>query len=100
MNRALIKVCGMREADNIREVERLGIDLMGFIFWPRSCRYVSVRPSYLPEKCQRVGVFVDEDTEQVKRIAEEYHLDIIQLHGHESPEYIRQLINYHLSTVN
>ena len=37
----IIKVCGMREAENIREVERLGIDLMGFSFWPKSSRYVS-----------------------------------------------------------
>ena len=92
----------MREADNIREVERLrvgdgtsgmalGIDLMGFIFWPKSSRYVSERPAYLPTKCKRVGVFVDERIEEVQRIAKEYALDFIQLHGHETPDYIRQL---------
>ena len=86
-----IKVCGMREADNIREVERLGIDMMGLIFWPKSSRYVSEKPDYLPIYCKRVGVFVDEDIEQVKRIADEYQLDLIQLHGHERPDYIRQL---------
>ena len=91
MNYALIKVCGMREAENIREVEALGIDLMGFIFWPKSSRYVSERPAYLPTQCKRVGVFVDEDTETIKRIADDYALDFIQLHGHESPDYIRQL---------
>ena len=87
----LVKVCGMREAENIREVEALGIDLMGFIFWPKSSRYVSERPAYLPTNCKRVGVFVDEDIETVKRIAEDYALDYIQLHGHESPEYCAQL---------
>ena len=87
----MIKVCGMRDAENIREVEALGIDLMGFIFWTKSSRYVSERPAYLPTKCKRVGVFVDEDIETVKRIADEYALDYIQLHGHESPDYIRQL---------
>ena len=86
-----VKVCGMREAENIREVEALGIDLMGFIFWPKSSRYVSERPAYLPTQCKRVGVFVNEDIKQVKRIAEEYSLDVIQLHGSESPDYIRQL---------
>ena len=91
MNDALIKVCGMREAENIREVEALGIDLMGFIFWPKSSRYVSERPAYLPTQCKRVGVFVDEDVETIKKIAEGYALDYIQLHGHESPDYIRQL---------
>ena len=91
MNCALIKVCGMRDAENIREVEALGIDLMGFIFWPKSSRYVSERPSYLPKKCKRVGVFVNEDIEQVKHIAADYALDYIQLHGSESPGYVQQL---------
>lgn len=87
----MIKVCGMREADNIREVEALGIDMMGFIFWPKSKRYVSERPKYLPKRCQRVGVFVDEDIEQVKRIANDFSLDFIQLHGTESPEFVSSL---------
>ena len=88
----------MREADNIREVEQLStincqlsINWMGFIFWPRSSRYVSEKPDYLPISCKRVGVFVDEDIEQVKRTADEFQLDMIQLHGHERPDYIRQL---------
>ena len=81
----------MREADNIREVEALGIDMMGFIFWPKSSRYVSLRPDYLPKRVKRVGVFVDEDPEQVKRLADDYGLDYIQLHGHETPEVISYL---------
>ena len=88
----------MRDAENIREVEQLStincqlsINWMGFIFWPRSSRYVSEKPDYLPIYCKRVGVFVDEDIEQVKRIADEYQLDMIQLHGHERPDYIKQL---------
>ena len=52
---------------------------------------MSEKPDYLPIYCKRVGVFVDEDIEQVKRIADEYQLDLIQLHGHERPDYIRQL---------
>ena len=91
-----IKVCGMREADNIREVEALGIDMMGFIFWPKSSRYVSQRPDYLPKRVKRVGVFVDEDPEQVKRLADDYSLDYIQLHGQESPSYIFQLRGLHV----
>ena len=87
----MVKVCGMRDAENIREVEALGIDLMGFIFWPKSSRYVSERPAYLPTNCKRVGVFVDEDIETVKRITEDYALDFIQLHGHESRAYCAQL---------
>ena len=91
MEYKIIKVCGMRETDNIRDVEALGIDMMGFIFWPKSSRYVSQCPDYLPTKCKRVGVFVDEDPEQVKRLAAEYRLDYIQLHGHETPEVISYL---------
>ena len=81
----------MREADNIRDVEALGIDMMGFIFWPKSSRYVSQRPDYLPKRVKRVGVFVDEEPEQVRRLAGEYGLDYIQLHGHEMPEVISYL---------
>ena len=81
----------MREAENIREVEALDIDLIGFIFWPKSSRYVSERPAYLPTNCKRVGVFVDEDIEVVKKIAHDYALDYIQLHGHESTAYCAQL---------
>ena len=92
----IIKVCGMREASNIREVEALGVDLMGFIFWPKSSRYVKEHPDYLPLKCRRVGVFVDENVEKVMQIAEDYKLDYIQLHGHESPEYCGLLKRFHI----
>jgi phosphoribosylanthranilate isomerase len=92
----IIKVCGMRDAENIREVEALGIDLMGLIFWPKSSRYVSEAPSYLPTNCKRVGVFVDEDIEKVKQTADDYVLDIIQLHGSESPAYAQQLREWKL----
>ena len=92
----------MRDAENIREIERAiansslftlhsSLFLMGFIFWPKSSRYVSERPAYLPTKCKRVGVFVDEDLETVRRIADDYALDFIQLHGHESADYCAQL---------
>ena len=103
----IIKVCGMREPNNIREVESAvansklytlhsALFLMGFIFWPKSSRYVSERPAYLPTQCKRVGVFVDEDIEMVKRIANDYALDYIQLHGHESPDYCAELAGYKL----
>ena len=97
----MIKVCGMREAENIREVEALGIGLMGFIFWPKSSRYVSERPSYLPTHCKRVGVFVDATIDEIRQKAEEYRLDFVQLHGHESPELISHLslLTPHLSII-
>lgn len=91
-----VKVCGMREADNIRAVEALGIDMMGFIFWPKSSRYVAERPAYLPAQCKRVGVFVDEDVERVRNTADDYALDYIQLHGHETPEYCARFKDYRI----
>ena len=89
----------MRNADNIRKVEALSIDWMGFIFYPKSSRYVSEKPKYLPTKCKRVVVFVDASIGDVMTIAEQYQLDLIQLHGQESPSYITQL-RPHLSLLN
>ncbi len=83
----LIKVCGMRDADNIREVEKLGIDLMGLIFYPGSSRYVNTPPAYLSQKVKRVGVFVNEKTEMVLIRSNLFSLNFVQLHGTESPEY-------------
>lgn len=91
MNYTLIKVCGMRDAENIREVEALGVDMMGFIFWPKSSRYVSKCPNYLPQKAKRVGVFVDATIEDILQYINDYTLDIIQLHGHEAPDFIQRL---------
>ena len=85
------KVCGMRNAENIREVSALGIDLMGFIFWPKSSRYVSEPPNYLPIDCKRVGVFVDATLEDIRQHIHDYQLDIVQLHGHESPKFAEAL---------
>ncbi len=86
-----IKVCGMREADNIRTVEQLGINYMGFIFWPKSSRYVASLPDYLPTQCKRVGVFVDSSLNDVLQHCTDFHLDVIQLHGNESPSYLEKL---------
>ena len=96
-----VKVCGMREAENIREVESLGIDLMGCIFWPKSKRYVAEPPSYLPKQVRKVGVFVDATLEDVRQHIQDYGLDIIQLHGHETPEFIANLssLTPHLSLI-
>ena len=87
----IIKTCGMRDADNIRAVSELGIDWMGFIFWAPSSRYVSEKPSFLPTRQKRVGVFVDARIEEVKSKADEYALDLIQLHGSESPAFCEWL---------
>ena len=83
-----IKVCGMRDAGNIRKVERLGIDMMGFICWEGSSRFVAEVPAYLPE-CPRVGVFVNPSLDYVQQQAEAFGFSYIQLHGSESPEFCK-----------
>ena len=87
----IVKVCGMREPDNIRAVEQLGADWLGFIFWPKSSRYVAAVPDYLPLKAKRVGVFVDAPVDCVLQHVEVYGLHFVQLHGHETPQYVQEL---------
>ena len=86
-----IKVCGMRDAQNIRDVEALGVDILGFIFWPGSKRYVSTRPDYLPVKAQRAGVFVNASPDEVVQKVKEYGLHYVQLHGDEDLSYVTNL---------
>ena len=87
----IVKVCGMRDAENIRQLEALGIDWMGMIFWPKSKRYVSTPPAYLPQHVRKVGVFVDASLDAIRQHVEDYQLDIVQLHGQESPETLKAL---------
>lgn len=87
----MIKVCGMTDSANIRAVEALGIDMMGFIFWPKSKRFCAEKPDYLPNHCKRVGVFVNASIEDVVQKYVEYGLDAIQLHGDEDKLYVRDL---------
>lgn len=86
-----IKVCGMREADNIRAVESLGVDFMGFIFYDKSSRVVAKVPGYMPLCCKRVGVFVNADTYYIIARAKEYGLHYVQLHGDETPADVLRL---------
>ncbi len=81
----------MRNEDNIRAVEALGIDWMGFVFYPPSKRFVDQVPAYLPNNAKRVGVFVNESMETILEKAASFHLDIVQLHGDESPEFCKLL---------
>lgn len=92
----------MREPDNIRAICELGIDMMGFIFYPKSPRYVQsisthagIIPNMSDDKItgaitspKRVGVFVDEMPQTVITHAYNYQLDYLQLHGNETPTYI------------
>ena len=112
----IIKVCGMREAENIREVRKLGVDWMGLIFHPDSPRYVSQirsRAGIIPDysrfevkqetargtvdnaepqtPVKRVGVFVDDMPQNIVTRVVNYKLDVIQLHGSEGVVLIDNL---------
>ncbi len=82
-----IKVCGMRDATNIGKVSELHSDYMGFIFYPKSKRYVGddfVVPE-IPKTITKVGVFVNESTDVISRLAKKCSMDHVQLHGDETP---------------
>ena len=83
----------MTEAENIRNVELQGVDMIGFIFYPKSPRYLYQMPGYLPACAKRVGVFVNETKENILMYTDRFDLDYIQLHGNEAPEYCRSLRN-------
>lgn len=86
----IIKVCGMREEENIREVAALDVNWLGFIFYPKSPRATDGQPllrtDLLDKRQKRVGVFVNVSVEAMMEKANLYHLDYLQLHGNESPE--------------
>jgi phosphoribosylanthranilate isomerase len=87
-----LKVCGMRESTNISELLKLSPDFVGFIFFAKSKRDVadSLDAELLasfPDSTQKVGVFVNAELDFVKGKVEQFGLNLVQLHGDESPEY-------------
>ncbi len=89
-----IKVCGMREPENIRGLAKLPVDMVGFIFYAKSPRYAGEKVAkwlskegYLLEGKKRAGVFVNAEVEDVLNHVHDFELDFVQLHGNESPEY-------------
>lgn len=87
----IVKVCGMRQPENIRAVEQAGANWIGLICYDRSPRFVSSVPSYLPQHSKRIGVFVNEDYAGITHRAHELSLDYLQLHGKETPELCKKL---------
>jgi phosphoribosylanthranilate isomerase len=89
-----IKVCGMRNVENIQAVAALPIDYMGFIFYEKSPRYVThpnVDNVQSTDNIKKVGVFVNEKIEIIVQKIIEYQLDAVQLHGNETNDFINEL---------
>lgn len=106
MKELQLKVCGMRDPENIRALLELNPDYMGFIFYNQSPRFVHktdnefkrLLKSFSP-KTKKVGVFVDEDVNEVEKICHELEIEVIQLHGNESPEYCEYLKRGHFEII-
>lgn len=91
-----IKICGITNLEDAKLCAELGSDAIGFIFYKQSKRYVEPRIvkeiiNHLPPFLTKVGVFVNEDVAEVNSIAEEVGLNIVQLHGDETPEYSNKI---------
>ena len=82
----------MREPENISDLLNLQPDFIGFIFYPKSKRYLDKN---LPDidfgNTLKTGVFVNEHSDNVLKTAQKYRLDVLQLHGNESPAYCQKL---------
>lgn len=97
-----IKVCGMKHPENIEEISQLEIDYLGFIFYKNSPRNME-KVFKLPTTKKKVGVFVNAVCDFIIEKSKIFGLDVIQLHGEETPEFCQQLSiqlseNYHSDT--
>ncbi|MCR5695700.1 MAG: phosphoribosylanthranilate isomerase [Marinilabiliaceae bacterium] len=91
-----IKICGLTDIDNLCRILFLEPDYVGFIFYPKSPRYVvgKIKPdmlSIIPSRVHRVGVFVNSTETEIRQTAATYGLQTIQLHGNEKPELCHTL---------
>jgi phosphoribosylanthranilate isomerase len=91
-----IKICGMLNAGNIMAAAELKPDIMGFIFYQKSPRFAGelLNPatlSLLPDGISKAGVFVNADYTAISETVQKYSLNIVQLHGTESPELCSNL---------
>lgn len=92
-----VKICGITSVEDALLAAELGASAIGLIFWPQSPRHIDVARALeisrlLPSTVSTVGVFVDQPVEIVRDVAEAVKLGAIQLHGGESLEYARGLL--------
>ncbi|MEP6584332.1 MAG: phosphoribosylanthranilate isomerase [Ginsengibacter sp.] len=94
-----IKVCGITTTGQLEELNRLDIDYAGLIFYERSPRYVltklkSKEVASLELKTKKVGVFVNASEGEIMTQIELYELDVVQLHGNETPTFCNHISNH------
>jgi len=94
-----LKVCGLKHEHNIKDLIQLPIDYIGFIFYKKSPRFVEENLSFdfvssIPKYIKKTGVFVNESSSFISDHIAHYNLDMIQLHGNESPELCAELKPY------
>jgi phosphoribosylanthranilate isomerase len=94
-----IKVCGMTLPEQVIALDEMGVDLAGFIFYPKSPRYIGNKISaekmkQIKGKIAKVGVFVNMPYDDLMKTVEDYRLDMVQLHGDESPHFCEKVSNY------
>ena len=96
-NRSLkLKVCGMKDPENLEQLCDLSPEFVGFIFYPNSKRFVGRSPDpalfQIPGPAiKKVGVFVNQEISQVRSAVNKFGLDMVQLHGGERADYCRNL---------
>lgn len=95
-----IKVCGMTNAEQVLQLDEMGVEFAGFIFYPKSPRYVH---RFMPKpelkrlkgkNINKVGVFVNATVDEVLEAVDDCGLYIVQLHGDETPKYCEKIANY------
>ncbi|WP_238784174.1 phosphoribosylanthranilate isomerase [Blattabacterium cuenoti] len=94
-----MKICGIKF--KIQKISDLLPDFIGFIFYPHSPRFVGfnfIMPKF-KQKILKVGVFVNESEENILKIVKKHKLDIVQLHGTESPSYCEKLFQKGLKLI-
>lgn len=91
-NKLKIKVCGTRDPANIQALVGLPIDYIGFIFYAQSSRFVATQANCtIPLSIKKVGVFVNASLDEIKEKIEQYDLQVVQLHGDESPAFCKEV---------
>lgn len=90
-----VKICGLTRAVDVESAVRAGADALGFVFTPRSKRFVQAeaaaeRVRAVPAFVSRVGLFMDQDADEVAAVLKTVPLSLLQFHGRESGRYCRQ----------